>query len=166
MFSLTPSWKKVDNADFYEIEYGGMLYSTIRDTEFTIDGLEAETDYAFKVRAVNKDGYSDWSKVSATTKSNPLEFAIKNIKAQNSAEDQPGQGINKMFDFDEKSPWHTKWGKGEGVPADITIDLRSVNKLDRLVYIPREDAGNGTLLAGTFSYSSDRQTWSAPVKFE
>lgn len=102
VFSLTPSWKKVDNADFYEIEYGGMLYSTIRDTEFTIDGLEAETDYAFKVRAVNKDGYSDWSKVSATTKSNPLEFAIKNIKAQNSAEDQPGQGINKMFDFDER----------------------------------------------------------------
>lgn len=166
VFSLTPSWNKQENADFYEIEYNGMLYSTIRDNSFTIDGLDPETAYAFKVRAVNKDGYSDWSNVSATTKSNPLEFAIKGIKAQNSAEDQPGQGIDKMFDFDEKSPWHTKWGKGEGVPADITIDLRSVNKLDRLEYIPREDAGNGTLLAGSFSYSTDRQTWSAPVKFE
>ena len=166
VFSLTPSWNKQDNADFYEIEYNGMLYSTIRDNAFTIDGLDPETAYAFKVRAVNKDGYSDWSNASATTKSNPLEFAIKGIKAQNSAEDQPGQGIDKMFDFDEKSPWHTKWGKGEGVPADITIDLRSVNKLDRLEYIPREDAGNGTLLAGSFSYSTDRQTWSAPVKFE
>lgn len=166
VFSLTPSWNKQENADFYEIEYNGMLYSTIRDTEFTIDGLQPETDYAFKVRAVNKDGYSDWASASATTKSNPLEFAIKGIKAQNSAEDQPGQGVDKLFDFDEKSPWHTKWGKGEGVPADITIDLRSVNKLDRLEYIPREDAGNGTLLAGSFSYSSDRQNWSAPVKFE
>ena len=158
VFSLTPSWNKQENADFYEIEYNGMLYSTIRDNAFTIDGLDPETAYAFKVRAVNKDGYSDWSNASATTKSNPLEFAIKGIKAQNSAEDQPGQGIDKMFDFDEKSPWHTKWGKGEGVPADITIDLRSVNKLDRLEYIPREDAGNGTLLAGSFSYSTDRQT--------
>lgn len=166
VFSLTPSWNKQENADFYEIEYNGMLYSTIRDTEFTIDGLQPETDYAFKVRAVNKDGYSDWASASATTKSNPLEFAIKGIKAQNSAEDQLGQGIDKLFDFDEKSPWHTKWGKGEGVPADVTIDLRSVNKLDRLEYIPREDAGNGTLLAGSFSYSTDRQTWSAPVKFE
>ena len=166
VFSLTPSWNKQENADFYEIEYNGMLYSTIRDTEFTIDGLQPETDYAFKVRAVNKDGYSDWASASATTKSNPLEFAIKGIKAQNSAEDQPGQGVDKLFDFDEKSPWHTKWGKGEGVPADVTIDLRSVNKLDRLEYIPREDAGNGTLLAGSFSYSSDRQNWSAPVKFE
>lgn len=166
VFSLTPSWKNSENADFYEVEYNGMLYSTIRQGEFTIDGLQPETDYAFKVRAVNKDGYSDWTPVSATTKSNPLEFAIHGIKAQNSAEDQPGQGVDKLFDFDEKSPWHTKWGKGEGVPADVTIDLRSVNKLDRLEYIPREDAGNGTLLEGTFSVSTDRQTWSQPVSFQ
>lgn len=166
VFSLTPSWKNSENADFYEVEYNGMLYSTIRQGEFTIDGLQPETDYAFKVRAVNMDGYSDWTPVSATTKSNPLEFAIHGIKAQNSAEDQPGQGVDKLFDFDEKSPWHTKWGKGEGVPADVTIDLRSVNKLDRLEYIPREDAGNGTLLEGTFSVSTDRQTWSQPVSFQ
>ena len=166
VFSLTPSWKNAENADFYEVEYNGMLYSTIRQGEFTIDGLQPETDYAFKVRAVNMDGYSDWTPVSATTKSNPLEFAIHGIKAQNSAEDQPGQGVDKLFDFDEKSPWHTKWGKGEGVPADVTIDLRSVNKLDRLEYIPREDAGNGTLLEGTFSVSTDRQTWSQPVSFQ
>ena len=166
VFSLTPSWKNAENADFYEVEYNGMLYSTIRQGEFTIDGLQPETDYAFKVRAVNKDGYSDWTPVIATTKSNPLEFAIHGIKAQNSAEDQPGQGVDKLFDFDEKSPWHTKWGKGEGVPADVTIDLRSVNKLDRLEYIPREDAGNGTLLEGTFSVSTDRQTWSQPVSFQ
>ena len=166
VFSLTPSWNKVDNADFYEIEYNGMLYSTIRQTAFTIDGLTPETSYAFKVRAVNKDGYSDWATASATTKSNPLEFAIKDIKATTTCENQPGNGINKLFDFDEKSMWHTKWGKGEAVPSDLTIDLRSVNKLDRFEYIPREDAGNGTLLAGTVSISTDRQTWSAPVKFE
>ena len=48
----------------------------------------------------------------------------------------------------------------------MTIDLRSVNKLDRFEYIPREDGGNGTLLSGTVSVSTDRQQWSAPVKFE
>lgn len=164
-FDLTPSWEKVANADFYEVEYDGMLYSTIRDTKFTFDGMQPETAYSLKVRAVNKDGYSDWTTVSATTKANPLEFAIKGIKAQNSAADQGGQGVNKLFDFDEKTSWHTKWGKGEGVPADVTIDLRSVNKLDRLEYMPREDAGNGTLLEGTFSLSTDRQNWSEPVKF-
>ena len=164
-FSLTPSWQKVVNADFYEVEYDGMLHSTIRGTEFTFDGMQPETAYSLKVRAVNQDGYSDWTTVSATTKANPLEFAIKGIKAQNSAEDQGGQGVGKLFDFDEKTNWHTKWGKGEGVPADITLDLRSVNKLDRIEYMPREDAGNGTLLEGTFSTSTDRQNWTEPVAF-
>ncbi len=166
VFSLTPSWNKVDNADFYEIEYNGMLYSTIRNNNFTIDGLIPETSYAFKVRSVNKDGYSDWATASATTKSNPLEFAIKDIKATTTCENQPGNGIQKLFDFDEKSMWHSKWGKGEAIPSDMTIDLRSVNKLDRFEYIPREDGGNGTLLSGTVSVSTDRQQWSAPVKFE
>lgn len=166
VFDLTPSWEKVANADYYEVEYDGMLYSTIRDTQFTFDGLEAEHSYAFKVRAVNKDGASEWVNVSGTTKSNPLEFAIHDIKGQSSFADQDGQGVNKLFDFDEKTNWHSKWGKGEAIPGDVTLDLRSVNKLDRLEYMPREDAGNGTLLAGTISLSTDRQTWSEAKAFE
>ena len=165
-FSLTPTWQPVANADYYEVEYAGMLHSTIRDTTFTFDGMQPETAYSLKVRAVNRDGYSDWTTLTATTKANPLELAIHDIKAQNSAEDQGGNGVNKLFDFDEKTMWHTKWGKGEGVPADVTIDLRAVNKLDRLEYVPREDAGNGTLLEGSFSLSTDRQTWTEPVKFQ
>lgn len=165
-YDLTPSWAAVPNADFYEIEYDGRLYSTIRDCRLTFDGLTPETSYAFKVRAVNKDGHSDWTAANGTTKSDPLEFAIKGIKAQVTCEDQPGQTVEKLFDFDPKSGWHTKWGKGEAVPFDMTIDLRSVNQLDRLEYQPREDAGNGTLLKGTVSYSNDKQAWSEPVPFE
>ena len=164
-FALTPTWTAVPNADFYEIEFNGMLYSTIRQCKFTFDGLEAETAYNFKVRSVNKDGYSDWATFSTTTKSNPLEFAIRDIKAQVTCEDQPGQTVAKLFDFDTKSGWHTKWGKGEAVPFDMNLDLRSVSKLDRIAYLPRENAGNGTLLGGSVSYSTDRQNWSAPVAF-
>lgn len=165
-YELTPSWEPVPNADFYEIEHAGMIYSTIRDCQLTFDGFAPETNYTFKVRAVNKDGYSSWATASVTTKSNPLEFAVKGIRAQVTCEDQPGQTVAKLFDFDTKSSWHTKWGKGEAVPFDMTLDLRSVNQLDRLEYMPREDAGNGTLLKGTVSYSSDKQNWSEPVAFE
>ena len=169
-FELSPSWQAVANADYYEVEFNGMLYSTIRDLQFSFDGLTPETAYTFKVRAVNKDGYSDWCSVSATTKSNPLEFAIKNIKAQVTCQDQPGTPVGKLFDFDPKSGWHTKWASagekgGSAVPFDMTIDLRSVNQLDRIEYTPRTDAGNGTLLKGQVSYSTDRQNWSTPVDF-
>ena len=167
VFTLTPTWPAVPNADYYEIEYEGMLYSTIRDCEFTFDGLEPETTYTFKVRAVNRSGKSEWTSATGTTKSNPLEFAIKGIKAQNNKPDQGGQGIGKLFDFDEKSMWHTSWkNTPPAVPFQLTLDLRGVNQLDRFEYIPREDAGNGTLLKGTVAYSSDRQNWSEPIAFE
>ena len=165
VFVLTPSWKQQANADYYEIEYDGMVYSTIRGTQFAIDQLQPETEYTMKVRAVNRDGASDWTTVKGKTLNNPLEFAIKGIKAQTSFQDQPGQKIAKMFDFDKKTSWHSQWGKGEAIPGDVTIDLRSVNKLDRIEYIPREDAGNGTIMEGTISYSMDRQKWSTPVPF-
>lgn len=164
-FTLTPTWESVENADFYEVEYDGMLYSTIRSEQFTFDDLQPETAYVLKVRAVNADGYSDWSTVRATTISNPLELAIQEIKAQSTCVNQPGSGIDKLFDFDEKTMWHSQWGEGTAVPSDVVLDLRSVNELDRIEYMPRDDAGNGTILAGTISYSTDRQNWSDPVKF-
>ena len=52
------------------------------------------------------------------------------------------------------------------MPFDLTVDLRSVNKLDRIEYIPREDAGNGTLLRGTVAFSQDRTNWTEPQEFE
>ena len=161
-YDLTPSWNKVENADYYEVEFNGMLYSTIKNLSLNFGSLVPETAYSFKVRAVNKDGKSEWATASATTKANPLEFAVKGIKASVTCADQGGQGIAKLFDFDPKSIWHTQYG-ATAVPFEMMIDLRSVNQLDRMEYTPRPDAGNGTLLEGTISYSSDKQHWSEPL---
>lgn len=152
-------------ADYYEVDFDGMRYSTIKDCTFTFEGLQPETAYDFKVRAVNRSGESEWAAVNAVTKSNPLQFALKGLRARLTCEDQPGSGVASLFDFDEKSMWHTKWG-ATAVPFDMTIDLRSVNKLDRLEYIPREDGGNGTITKGTFAFSTDGRNWSKPEAFE
>jgi len=165
-FSLTPTWEKTANADYYEILFNGMTYSTIRQNQFTFNGLQPEQTYSFKIRAVNKDNQSEWQDFIGKTKADPLQFAIKGIKAQATCANQPGQGTDKLFDFDEKTTWHSKWGKGEAIPADLIIDLKSVNTLDKLEYLPREDAGNGTLLQGTVAYATNRQSWSNPTAFE
>lgn len=60
-YTLTPTWEPVANADYYEIEFNGMIYSTITDTQLLFEDLKAETSYSFKVRAVNKDGKSAWT---------------------------------------------------------------------------------------------------------
>ncbi|HAC23135.1 MAG TPA: alpha-xylosidase, partial [Porphyromonadaceae bacterium] len=164
-YTLKPTWAKVDNADYYEIEFNNMLYSTIKDNELLFEDLQAETPYTFKVRAVNKDGVSDWTTFNATTKSNPLEFAIKGITAQTSAANQGGQGVNKLFDFDESNTWHTKWST-KAVPFEMIVDLNTINQLDKFHYLPRGERGNGILKKGTVSYSMDRENWTDAGAFD
>ncbi|MFT4202637.1 MAG: glycoside hydrolase family 31 protein [Chitinophagaceae bacterium] len=162
-YSLRPSWKKVANADYYEINFGGQLYSTIKDNALMFEDLIPETNYQFKIRAVNKSGYSDWAALSAMTKVNPLEFALKGITAECTAEAQSGQRIARLFDFDETDLWHTKWG-GKATPFTITADLHSVNQLDKIQYLPRQK-GNGILLNGTVYYSLDKKEWTKADDF-
>ena len=164
-YTLKPTWTGVDSADFYEIDFNDMLYTTIRDTALLFDGLEAETPYSFKIRAVNKDGYSDWAEFGAVTKANPLEFAISGIVGRTTAENQGGSGIHKLFDFDEGNMWHTKWGV-QSVPFDLEMDLKTVNQLDKFHYLPRTGRGNGILLRGTVYYGMDREHWTEAGTFE
>ncbi len=67
--------------------------------------------------------------------------------------------MDKFCDRDEKSIWHTKWSE-KATPFTLIADLHSINELDKLEYLPREDAANGTILKGQMSYSIDRKNWS------
>ncbi len=165
-YTLKPTWDKLANADFYEIEFNGMLYTTIRDTELLFEDLEADTPYSFKLRAVNKDGVSDWVELQVKTKTNPLEFAIQGIEGESTAAAQGGAGVNRLFDFAESGDnWHTKYNVS-AVPFDLIIDLKTVNQLDKFHYLPRTDAGNGTLLKGSVSYSMDKEHWTEAGAFD
>ncbi len=162
--TLKPTWNKVDNADYYEIEFDGMTYSTITNTELLFDGLEVETEYGFRIRAVNKEGHSDWAEFAATTKRDPLEFAIHGITARTSVPNQ-GSSLRRLFDFEEGELWHTRYNEN-AVPFDMIIDLKSINRIDKFQYLPRGEAGNGTILKGSVSYSMDNRTWAGAGVFE
>lgn len=163
-YTLTPGWSKVAHADYYEIEFNGQLYSTITDTALLFEDLVPETAYAFKVRAVNKTGHSSWKEFAARTKTNPLEFAIKNITGQSTAPAEEGNELANLFDFDETSMWHTQWSS-KAVPFELVADLMSINQLDKIQYLPR-NRGNGILLKGSISYSTDKINWNDAGSFE
>ncbi|KUG12101.1 alpha-xylosidase [Elizabethkingia sp. HvH-WGS333] len=164
-YTVKPTWDKVPNADYYEIDFNGLKYSTIKDTELLFEGLTAETDYTFKVRAVNKDGASDWTSFAAKTKSNPLEFAIKGISGTTSVDAQEGFEVYKLFDEEEGNMWHTKY-RVKAVPFDLVVDLKSINQLDKFQLLPRNDGRNGLIKKGKVSYSMDKQTWTDAGIFE
>lgn len=163
-YTLKPTWNKVDNADYYEIEFDGMNYSTIKDTELLFEGLNVETSYDFKIRAVNKDGNSDWAAFNATTKRDPLEFAIHGIVGETTAANQ-GRSLRRLFDFEKGELWHTQYNE-KAVPFDLIMDLKSINQVEKFHYLPRENAGNGTILKGTVSYSMDKESWTEAGAFE
>ncbi len=164
-YSLVPSWRKVDGADYYEILYDSMVYTGIRQNSLEFADLQPNTEYRFRVRAVNGDGHSDWTELQAKTSENPLEFAIKGITASCTATDQPGNGIRKLFDWDDQSMWHTKWGT-KAVPFEMVVDLHSVNTLDKMVYIPRQVGANGMIMSGTVACSMDKNSWTDAGKIE
>ena len=163
-YTLTPSWAPQPHTDFYEIDFNGQRYTTIKDTSLLFDGLIPETDYQFRLRSVNRDGQSPWTMINAKTKVNPLEFAIKDMMATASAADQEGNEVAQLVDFDEGNLWHTKWGT-KAVPFDLILDLRSVNQLDKIRYLPRS-RGNGILLKGSIAYSTSKSGWTDAGTFE
>lgn len=164
-YAMPLTWTPVEGADYYEVETAGLLFSLLRQPAFTIEGLTPDTNYEVRVRAVNAQGAGSWTYDRLRTSPDPLRHAIRGITATASIADQPGLGIKHLFDFDEGTPWHTKWDSPNATPFDIIIDLHSVNQLDKLVYVPRSDAGNGTITTGTIALSLDKQTWSLPQTF-
>lgn len=163
-YTVKPTWTLPANADYAEILFDGMRYTTLREGEFLFEELTPETKYDFQIRSVNADGASEWTSFSATTDANPLEFAVKGIEAKTSCPNQRGEYLWHLFDFDESTVWHTEWFQ-KAVPFTMDIDLRCTIQLDKLHYLPREDAGNGTLQEGTIAYSTDGRTWSTPQPF-
>ena len=164
-YTITPSWEKTANADYYEIKFQNRIYSTIKGTSLLFEDLTPVTDYTFAVRAINKSGASEWTEIKATTKSNPLEWALTGISGTTTCANQGGQGPDRLFDFEESNIWHTAYGKN-ALPFDLVIDLNGLSTLDKLHYLGREDAGNGTITKAAISYSTNKETWSEPVAFE
>lgn len=163
-YTLKPAWSRVQHADYYEIGFSGQRYTILQDTALLFEELTPQTAYTFKLRSVNRSGPSAWTTFSAKTKINPLAYAIKGIAAESSAPSQEGSEISSLFDFDENSMWHTRWG-AKAVPFELVLDLASVSELDKIQYLPRS-RGNGILLKGSIAYSTDKTTWKEAGAFE
>jgi alpha-glucosidase (family GH31 glycosyl hydrolase) len=163
-YTAMPTWDRVENADIYEIDFNNQIYGTIRRNEMLFDELTPETNYDFKIRAVNKTGKSGWTTFSMKTKADPLKFAIKGISGTCTAAHQPGNHIRNLFDREEGNMWHTKWDT-KVTDYDIIINLNSINQLDKLEYLPRTEGRNGNLLKGKVSYSNNKKDWTEAGSF-
>ena len=165
-YSVTLAWEPQEYADYYEIETGGMLHTGIRNSYLTFQDLKPETEYSFRLRAVNRAGVSDWTEYTCTTGSNPLEWAVRGIVGSCSFPSQEGFEVWRLFDWAESGDtWHTRY-QAKALPFELTLDLQGISNIDRFEYLPRQDAGNGVLLKGEVFYSVNGKDWTSAGPFE
>ena len=173
-YSLKLTWDKVKGAESYVIEpgmnlpdsRGGLRYTNIHDNEFLFEDLQPNTEYVFKIRAYAEryGGIIHYATVKARTADDPFRHAVKGVTASCTAPSQPGQGLDKLFDFDTESQWHTEYST-KAVPFEMIIDMHSVNVLDKMQYLPRNYGYNGIITSGSVAVSMDNDKWTDCGKF-
>jgi len=153
-YTLTPSWKAVENADYYEMRFEGQLYTAIRDTHLLLSELKPETRYDIEVRAVNADGVSSWATISAQTLESPFKYAISGITAETNGAGNDEHEVYRLFDFFTGGDiWFDT--KEEDKPYIVTMDLQEPQHIERMEYLPREGGGNGGIQECSIEISLD-----------
>lgn len=59
---------------------------------------------------------------------------------------QPGAEIEKAFDGDSASIWHSRWDSENAYPYSIAVQFLRPEKLEKISYLPRQDGENGHIL--------------------
>lgn len=119
-----------------------------------------------KVVLTAPDGYtreivvSQDGNTSATEVQTDLKLKIASGKASQA---QSGQGIDKSFDGDMNTLYHSPWGDGTSMPVTLEYTLASASHVDYMVYNPRQSGGsNGNFGEVLIEYA----TGAAPNDFK
>ncbi|KAM3962239.1 alpha-glucosidase 2 [Aphomia sociella] len=164
--SISLQWNAEESFS-YEIEKDGVIYTNVIGNHFRFDNLKDDTKYTFRIRLVKEGTVSEWSNYhTVLTKEDPIKFTIEGVKVSCNLPCQPSQEVCNLTDGDLNSIWHTNWGKTgrvrchDGHYITLQFDLGDVYNINKIEYIPRQDAGNGTFLKIEYRVSIDDVNWS------
>lgn len=168
--TITLYWEPIKDAEFFEIERDGVIFTNLIGNTFTFRDFGFDSKHSFKIRSASTDNQvSKWSdSIEVVTKRDPFINTIKGVKVECNIPCQPNQSVCKLTDGDLSSMWHTNWGDLGRVDPEknhylvLTFDLGDVYEINKVEYVPRDDAGNGTFLELQYKLSVDNKKWSEP----
>lgn len=172
---MTLQWDQVTEATSYEVERDGTVFGNIQTNTATFDGFSFLSEHTFRVRAVGKNGVSEWSEpIKGKTQDDPYKETINQVKATSNLPEQPGAELKKLTDKDLSTGWHTNWSTGIANPSDgnfltLKFDLGAEYQMDKIEYLPRDNAGNGNILQLQYRTSKDGANWtefSEPINWK
>ena len=149
-------WDAVTGAENYEIEVNGTVYSVGNTTAFTLTDLAFGTDYTFRIRARNAEGYSEWSEeLTVRTLLDPW----RNVPTANaiwSYGDSWGK-LENAFNHVTTDMFHST----DAVTRDqaMILDYGQAYSFEKFEYYPRPDLSNGTVKQMNIYTSLDGVNW-------
>ena len=140
--SIKLTWDKVDGADSYEIEVEGMIQKNITSTEYLHKGLNFDTEYSYRIRSLNKDGYSNWSDVlKVKTQLDPYRNVPKDMTVKWTEGNYSSDVATNAIDGNDNSQFHSA---GNAIDKPFIIDMQKTYQIEKLDLLFRAN-GNGSV---------------------
>ena len=159
---ITVGWDAVDGAASYDVLVDGTLFTNIKATNYTQDGLHFSTDHTYQVRSVDAEGYySNWSaEITLTTDDDPFRNTPTPTNIEWEGTLYGNHSADLAFDHTFQSGDGGFHSGGGDIGKALIVDYGMSYQLDKIEYYPRDDAGNGTVTQMEISTSIDGIHWS------
>jgi hypothetical protein len=94
-----------------------------------------------------------------------LEVSTGSVPVRLTADSfSPGYEPAQAGDGDLNTIWHTEFvGASPGFPHELVLDLGSKQRIEGLLYVPRQDSSRGRVKDYEIRISDDGQSWSRPL---
>ncbi|GAA0086735.1 hypothetical protein UT300007_31760 [Clostridium sp. CTA-7] len=140
--SINLTWDKVEGAESYEIEIDGIIQKNITATQYAHKNLDFDTDYSYRIRSVDKDGYSNWSeKLIVKTDLDPYRNVPKDMTVKWTEGNYSSEVPKNAIDGDNNSQFHSA---GNAIDKPFIIDMKKAYQIEKLDLLFR-NYGNGSV---------------------
>lgn len=120
---------------------------------------KGQTSAKLVLVAVNQSGMASYQAVPADDIKGDVKVAVVGGQADS---EQPGQnqGIDKSYDGDYATLYHSAWGNNLAFPITLDYHFGKVEEVDYLIYYPRQDGGtNGHFKVVDIYYTADGSSY-------
>ncbi|WP_136606242.1 discoidin domain-containing protein [Paenibacillus dokdonensis] len=100
-------------------------------------------------------GFTATSEVTVSGQQGLMEIPQSQMSATATSSEAGVNDPSLALDANPDTHWHTKWYNVDPLPQSIIVNLGGSYKISKLGYLPRPDAGNGTITAYNVYASTD-----------
>ncbi|MBX7328194.1 discoidin domain-containing protein [Clostridium chauvoei] len=154
--SIKLEWDNVEGATSYDVEIDGVIFKNININSYIDTELNFDTEYSYRVRAVNNDGYSKWSeKIIVRTALDPHRNVPKDMTINWTEGHYGSEEPNNAIDGNDTTQFHSA---GNAIDKPVIFDMKKAYQIEKLDLLFRAN-GNGSVKRAEIYSSLDGITY-------